>query len=254
MIRFRADSPAVAHGMGLFETMLVVRGKVVQPAEHFTRLLASARALHFPEPGVQEFRDAVAQAIGEVESLDEAMVRCLYVADAKRWRIVATSAPVPATTLQRRKGARVITLSRTLTRALPQHKMTSYAPSMIGLQMAIAAGAHEGLFVDASGCALEGTNTNVFAIDGTQLVTAPTSAAILPGIVRAWVLEHAPSHGFQVIERAPTIDELHRGAFLTSSLTMLAPIVKIDGLACRAPGAAFTALRRAYRAVTRSKR
>lgn len=253
MIRFAADSPAVAHGMGLFETMLVVRAKVVQPGEHYARLLTSARALGFPEPDVQEFRDAVAQAIAQVASLDEAMVRCLYVADAKRWRIAATSAPIPPTTLRRRKGARVIPLPRDLTRALPHHKMTSYAPSMIGLHMAIDAGADEGLFLDARGRVLEGTNTNVFAIDDRTLITAPARAAILPGIVRAWVLEHATSHGLEVIERAPTIDELRNGAFLTSSLTLLAPIQSLDGVACRRPGAAFATLRRAYRAFSRKR-
>jgi branched-subunit amino acid aminotransferase/4-amino-4-deoxychorismate lyase len=228
MTSFAADSPAVAHGMGLFETMLVVGGQVFDVDAHFRRMAASAEALGFPVPEERTFRDAVA-------------LRCVYVQDTARWQLVATTAPIPATTLRRRKGARVITLDRELTRALPRHKLTSYAPSMIGLHQAIAAGADEGLFVDRRGRVLEGTTTNVFAIDGSTLITARTG--ILPGIVRAWVLENAPRAGLGIVHRAPTVEELRNGSFLTSSLTILAPITHLDGIRCLSPGPVFAKLR-----------
>lgn len=245
MTRFAADSPAVAHGLGLFETMLVRRGEIVQLDEHFQRLSASAVALGFPPPDERLFRRAVSRAAGNV-SMDEAALRCLYVEDTTRWRLVATAFPIPATTLRRRRGARVITLDRDLARALPHHKLTSYAASIIGLRQALAAGADEGLFVDQRGRVLEGTNTNVFALNGSTLITAPSRAAILPGIVRAWVIDQATELGLEVIQRAPTVEELRNGGFLTSSLTMLAPIARLDGLVCRAPGIAFAQLRRLY--------
>jgi branched-chain amino acid aminotransferase len=246
MTRFTADSPAVAHGVGLFETMLVRRGEVVQVDEHWHRLCASAAALNFPPPSSLAFRRAVLRAAGDVQTLDEAALRCLYVDDTARWRLVATAFPIPAATLRRRRGARVITLDRDLTRALPHHKLTSYAASILGLRQALAAGADEGLFLDRRGRILEGTNTNIFALDGSTLITAPARAAILPGIVRAWVLDQAAELGLNVIQRAPTVDELRNGGFLTSSLTMLAPIVKLDGVPCRPPASVFARLRRLY--------
>lgn len=252
MTRLSSDSPAVAHGIGLFETMLVVRGQVFHCDEHFRRLAASARALNFPPPSERTFRAAVARAAQQ--SLDEAALRCLYIAtgadldDAASWQLTATTGPIPPTTLRRRKGARVITLDRNLTRALPEHKLTSYAASVVGLRTAIAAGADEGLFLDRRGRVLEGTNTNVFAIHESTLITAPVRAGILPGIVRAWVLEHAAHVGLEIRERTPTVDELRNGSFLTSSLTKLAPIVKLDGVACARPGRAFLRLRRMYAA------
>jgi branched-subunit amino acid aminotransferase/4-amino-4-deoxychorismate lyase len=247
------ESPAVAHGLGLFETMLVRRGQVFQLEEHFRRLAASAHALQFPLPAEKVFRDAIGQAAGTVANLDEAALRCLYIATGKElaagrsWQLLATTGPIPATTLRRRKGARVITLDRSLSRSLPGHKLTSYAASVVGLRMAIAAGADEGLFVDGRGAILEGTATNVFAMDGAKLITTPVRAGILPGIVRAWVLEHAAGAGLEVIERKPTVAELRRGSFLTSSLTTLAPIVRIDGLPCARPGSFLARLRRRFR-------
>jgi branched-subunit amino acid aminotransferase/4-amino-4-deoxychorismate lyase len=243
MTSFAADSPAVAHGMGLFETMLVVGGQVFDVDAHFARLAASALVLGFPVPEERAFRDAVTRAARKVLS-GEAALRCLYVQDTDRWRLVATTSPIPATTLRRRNGARVITLDRGLSRALPQHKLTSYAPSIIGLQQAIAAGADEGLFVDRRGRVLEGTTTNVFAIDGSTLITARTG--ILPGIVRAWVLEDAARAGLDIAYRSPTFDELRNGSFLTSSLTTLAPITHLDGVRCQSAGAVFARLRKMW--------
>jgi branched-chain amino acid aminotransferase len=247
-LRLSPDAPALAHGLGLFETLRVVRGRVVQTEEHLQRMLASAKALSFPLPDENAFRRAVGRAAQTVAALDEAALRCLYVATSNTtWRLIATAAPIPMTTLLRRRRGRAITLSTA--RSLPEHKLTSYAVSTIGLREAIAKGGDEGLFLDARGRVLEGTATNVFAIDGTTLLTAPVRDGILPGVVRAWVLANAERAGFDVVERAPSIEELRAGSFFTSSLTMLAPIRTIDGLACRAPSSAFATMRRMYQRV-----
>ena len=244
MTRFAADSPAVAHGIGLFETILVAGGQAFALSEHYRRMADSAAALGFPLPSERAFRSAVARAVRGVTG--ECALRCIYAEDTTGWRLVASTFPIPATTLRRRKGARVITLDRSLVRALPQHKLTSYAASILGLRQATDAGADEGLFVDRRGRVLEGTTTNVFAIDGETLITARN--AILPGITRAWVIENAQ----RVVYGAPTVEELRNGSFLTSSLTGLAPIEFIDGIRCEPPGAAFAKLRRLWHRRVRS--
>jgi len=243
---------------GLFETMLVVRGQVFQIDEHFARLSTSAEALGFPLPDEDAFRAVISHAVREIGSIDEAALRCLYVEDLsapqrfgvrrlaaafrteqqKGWQLLASTGPIPPVTLRRRKGAHVVTLDRAVSRDQPTHKLTSYITS----RPDIPAGADEALFVDRDGHVLEGTTTNVFAIDGSTLITAPVGAGILPGIVRGWVLENASN----VIERPPTIDELRAGSFLTSSLTLFAPIVTLDGMACVQPGRAFEQLRKLY--------
>ena len=212
---------------GLFETMLAIDGKVVQLDEHFARLANSARMLGLPAADERAFRAAVA-----VQSDEELSVRCVY-ADG---HFSATAGPIPSITLRRRDGAHVVTLDRAIIREQPEHKLTSYSAS----RPAIPDGADEALFVDREGRILEGTTTNVFAIAGETLITA--ADAILPGIVRAWVIANAA----RIVERAPTSEELRAGSFLTSSLTLLAPIVTLDGVACEPPGRTFTELREKY--------
>jgi len=245
VIRLSPDAPALAHGLGLFETMRAVRGRVVEAEEHLARMLASARTLAFPAPDADAFRRALAKAAKGVAAMDEAALRCLYIdAGEGPWRLLATAHAIPETTLRRRRRGRAIALAHA--RALPAHKLTSYAASTIGLRQALAKNADEGLFVDRKGRVLEGTATNIFAIDGDTLVTAPLRDGILPGVVRAWVIANAARVGVNIIERAPAIDELRAGSFFTSSLTTLAPIRAVDGRACRTPSRAFAALRRLY--------
>jgi branched-subunit amino acid aminotransferase/4-amino-4-deoxychorismate lyase len=126
------------------------------------------------------------------------------------------------------------------------HKSTSYAVCAIGLHQAVARGADEGAFVTGDGLLLEGTSTNIFALASGRLITAPLAAGILPGVVRGSVLLHARQLGLTCEERPPSNAELMAGSFLTSSLTLLAPVRSLNGVTCAPPGSAFTELGRRY--------
>ncbi|HEX2833683.1 MAG TPA: aminotransferase class IV [Thermoanaerobaculia bacterium] len=249
MKQIAIDSPAVAHGLGLFETMLVVRGAIVLLDEHLARMTRSAAALGFPEPDADAFRR---DALRVAESVnDEAALRVIYVASAaNEWTLFAEVHAIPPLTLQRRDDARAITLDASLTRALPAHKMTSYASCVIGLRNAVASHANEGLFVRGEDV-LEGTATNLFAVTQHSLITA--HANVLPGVVRAWVLDRARVLGIAVEERAPSRDEVRGGAFLTGSLTGVAALREVDGERCETPGEIFRALSSDARALLLSR-
>ncbi|MGH1466336.1 MAG: aminotransferase class IV family protein [Cognatishimia sp.] len=70
---------------------------------------------------------------------------------------------------------------------------------------ALPKGTDEWLFANQSGALCEGTITNLFVTrpDG-QMITPPTSAGVLPGILRDVLLEQG-----RVIEAPVTINELH---------------------------------------------
>jgi branched-subunit amino acid aminotransferase/4-amino-4-deoxychorismate lyase len=238
-IRLPAGAPALVHGIGLFETMRVVRGRVLHQEAHFDRMLASAQALGFENPASSRFHAETARALAAFGACaGEASMRCSWIqCDPDDWRMLATASEIPDVTLRRRRRGRVITLGRELVRSMPVHKLTSYAACVIGLQNAVAAGADEGLFVDSRRRILEGTSTNVFAIDGETLLTPPIRAGILPGVTRALVIDEAHARGWRVVERTLTKDDLLRGSFLTGSLTGIAAIRVLDGAPCRAPSA-----------------
>lgn len=110
-------------------------------------------------------------------------------------------------------------------------KVGNYLLAVLAMDRAREAGAHEALIEDSHGQVLEGSTSNLFAVIGQRLVTAPESAAILPGITRSVVLELARARGLPLELRAlhkaelPELEE----AFICSSLRELVPVVRIDG-------------------------
>ena len=76
----------------------------------------------------------------------------------------------------------------------------------------------------------EASTSNVFMITDQVLATPPLSDAILPGVTRHLVLDIARDLGFQVSERAISVDELPRAdtVFVTSSTRGLLPITELD--------------------------
>lgn len=223
----------------LFETMLVRDGRVLLAEQHLARLTRSAAALGMPLPDGEAFQRAAlrTEAGAPFAIVADHAIRCTWDGAT----LAAEARPIPPPTLMRRERGRAITLDPSLARTLPEHKLVEhYAVCERALQQAFDANADEALFLTRDGHVLEGTTTNVFAVHANALVTAPEH--VLPGITREWVLEQANLLGIEVELRAPSPTELREGAFLTGSLTMLAPLRMLDGEACRAPGAIFDAL------------
>jgi para-aminobenzoate synthetase/4-amino-4-deoxychorismate lyase len=77
------------------------------------------------------------------------------------------------------------------------------------------------LLVDGDGSVLEAAWGNVWAIEGERLITPPADGRILPGVMRARVLELEPD----AVEEPITLDRLRAadGVFLTSALRGAVP-------------------------------
>jgi branched-chain amino acid aminotransferase len=246
------DAPALARGVGFFETILVVRGEPVLLEQHWRRLASGADSLRFPSPSREAFEREARRAAGAVAELKEASTRVSWIAigsdvqDARSWKLVSLSGPIPATTLARRRRGRVIVLGKHIPRPTPGLKTVSYVPSVLGLREAHEKNADEALFTDARGRILEGTASNVFAVRGDVLVTPPVSAGLLPGVMRGWVIARATAAGIAVRERLLTRADLLAGSFLTGSLAKIVPIRTVDGARAADPGELCRALASAF--------
>jgi len=162
--------------------------------------------------------------------------------------------PIPAEILRKRKGVRAVLLPRGWERTTPRWKTIDYRASIAGARLARHRAAEEGLFVDEKGRVREGTASNVFSLAGRRAATAPVSAAILPGVVRAWVMENASRVGLRVAERCFPAGRLESGGFFTSSLTGIAAIESIDGRPCAPAPRVLRDLQALYDEETRPRR
>ncbi len=166
---------------------------------------------------------------------------------ARSWRFFAMLFPIPPEILRKRRGVRAVLLPRGWERTTPRWKTIDYRASIAGARFARGKAAEEGIFLDPRGRVREGTASNVFLLAGRRAATAPISAALLPGVVRSWVLENAPRVGLTVEERSFAAERLCGGGFFTSSLTGVAPIESLDGRRCAPPSPVLAELRALYR-------
>ena len=247
------DAPALARGVGFFETLWVLDRRPIFFEAHLARLRTSCAALAGPGPRPSAVRDAARRALREAGRGGEYGMRWSYLAvardiDAPRsWRFFAMLFPIPPEILRKRRGVRAVLLPRGWERTTPRWKTIDYRASIAGARLARGKSAEEGIFLDARGRVREGTASNVFLLSGRRAATAPVSAALLPGVVRSWVIENAPRVGLAVEERSFSSERLCRGGFFTSSLTGIAPIESLDGERCARPAPVLADLRALYR-------
>ncbi|HEV3002450.1 MAG TPA: aminodeoxychorismate synthase component I [Solirubrobacteraceae bacterium] len=235
---------------GVFETVLAVDGRPVEPDAHARRLEASAHRLYGARPpGV---REAIERAAAEVPD-GLARVRVEWAPSAGRPHRdpasepragAATATPIPDAALPSNATATTpipdaAPLPAATATPIPDAALlpaAAVAPEPLTLpgglgehkwldrRLLQSAGA-EPLIVDLDGTVLESGSGNVFAIEGDALVTPPADGRILPGVTRAALLRLAPEAGLTPREEPLTLDRLHSAdaVFLASSVRLLQP-------------------------------
>ncbi len=93
---------------------------------------------------------------------------------------------------------------------------------------------HSGVFeaiLVKEGLVTEGSVSNVMAVHGGTLRTAPEGARILSGVTRAVVLELARREGIPVEERFLSVESLYRSdeVFITGTTVEVLGVVEVDG-------------------------
>ncbi|MEP7105955.1 MAG: aminotransferase class IV, partial [Chloroflexota bacterium] len=94
------------------------------------------------------------------------------------------------------------------------------------------AGTGDVVLVDQDARMLECGTANVFVVLDGEVVTPPLDGRILPGVVRAHVLDLLRRRGIPVSERPVEVAELGqaREVFTTSSIRGVQPVIAVDGV------------------------
>lgn len=109
-------------------------------------------------------------------------------------------------------------------------KSVNLLANVLAREEARKAGVFEALLV-RDGLVMEGAVSNVMAVQGGVLVTAPESPRILSGVTRTVVLQLARREEVVVEERFMSIDSLYQAdeVFLTGTTLEVLGVVQIDG-------------------------
>lgn len=228
LVRPTAD-PGVLHGHGVFETMLGVRGRLLRPAMHFTRMCAGAQRLGLPPPPEIQFYEALRFLTAHARLLPLARLRLTWTPGLEG----VGSLHGMVSPYQRLAGVRVHTSRyiRNERSAVTGVKTTSYAENLVALMEAREHGADEPIFGNSRGQLSEGATSNIFVeIDGV-LLTPPLASGCLPGTARELCLEWGREAGLPITEAPLDLSILAgtKHAVVTSALKGVAPVTAIDG-------------------------
>jgi branched-subunit amino acid aminotransferase/4-amino-4-deoxychorismate lyase len=221
-------------GGGLFETLRVYAGQPHDWNRHMERLVLSAALLGFPVPSAPaRLRHALAQVLA-AEGLSDAVARLTVTRGVAGGRPTRTGAWVEAEPLAgrlwagTRSGAATVIVSRRPFHPGPlgAFKTTSRLAYDLAREEARAAGADEALLVGDDGTVYEGATSNVFLVIGRELRTPPLALGVLPGIVRARVLEACDRLGLAAREARIDRADLERAdeILLTNSVQEVVPV------------------------------
>lgn len=209
------EDRGISHGLGVFETLLVLRGKPAFWQAHRQRLSASLKRLgwhdtRLPElahalellacdpacPASSRLRIGVSGGIGTLSGPSHGIRRRVWM--------TASALPSPAAPVH----AMLCPWRRNADSPLVGLKSSSYAENLLALEAAEHHGCNETLWLNHREELCEATTANVFLVQNGVLSTPPLSSGCLPGITRAWVIANAPALGYKCQEIQLTLADL----------------------------------------------
>lgn len=248
-------------GDGVYEVIRTYGGVPFHLEAHLLRLERSAKAIGLVVPDrLAAWRDLVAEGL-RLAGYPESKVYLQVTRGAAPRDHLFPPATSPTTVMTIRElrpmdpalrevGVEAVT-AEDLRWGRCDIKSVNLLPNVLVRQAALEQGAFEAILV-RDGRVTEGAVSNVMAVRGGALVTAPEGPRILSGITRTVVLDLARSAGIPVREQALSVEELYGAdeVFLTGTTVEILPVVRVDGRAIGtgAPGAVAQRLQARFRA------
>lgn len=226
---------------GVYEVIAIAGGRLVDAGWHLDRLEYSLNELSIDPPVERRSLHFIIREVVRRNRLDFGLIylqitrgvaaRNHVFSDEMESSLLVTARNLPRPHVPSlAKGVSVISLPD-IRWGRCDIKSVSLLPNVLGKQTAASAGAAEAWLIDDAGMVTEGTSSNAWIINEKgQIITRPTSAAILAGITRRAVIQLCEQEGLELVERAFDLAEARtaREAFLTSSSSFVKPVVRID--------------------------
>lgn len=244
----RAHDAGFLHGLGIYETLPVRRGKPVFLLEHLERMEEGRRSLRIPLlrwgiPG------AVEALVRESGAVDAALRITLTRGTEKGPTLAIGLRPLP----EAKSPVRLVLSSFVKSAADPWEtvKTTCRARNAIAREDAELRGAFDALLLTTEGDISEGTVTNFYLVREGTLVTPPLDRGILPGVTREKLLAGCRKLGIEALEERILPKDLRRAQeiLVSNSLVGLLEAEELIGVwrkESSGEGATFRKLRDYY--------
>lgn len=236
---YRGDQPVLGtadrswmYGDGIFETMRVHQGRVINRDLHFERFFEGLRLLKFPhsEEMTETFLiSKIQELLGKNNFSNEARVRLMAIRrnplqdrNTGSFNYLLEAWPLEKTT-DLNSQALTIGISRDAKKSCDRFsnlKSNNYLSSVMAMISAREMDVDECLILNSNNRICESAIANIFLVKEACIYTPPLSEGCVAGVVRRWLLENLPSAGFQLEEKEITEEDIMKAdeIFLTNSI------------------------------------
>jgi branched-subunit amino acid aminotransferase/4-amino-4-deoxychorismate lyase len=231
------------HGLGLFETLRTWNRRVPVLVRHLNRLVSSAKELEIAfDLAKLPDANAVEELLAAEQVEHDVVLRITLSggsngsAEAMLWM---RTAPLPAPMHGHRAVVDYGTWEVLRGDRLARHKTLNYWSRRRVFETAQRLCLDEVLSSTADGQLWEGSRTNLFVVKDSRLLTPSAGGPIVPGIMRALVLEAAKELPITVEETDGIAHELLAHCdevFLTNSVRGLIPVRRLKAFHRETPG------------------
>ncbi len=252
----RPGQVGLLNGWGVFSTLRVKDGVLFAWERHWARMCKDAALMHVPMPASSDallrpllrlieanrafdatLRVAVIRNRGglfDAPNLDREFDIIAFTKDLANWKDGVRLAVKPN--------------ARHSSSEFSGTKVLSWSMNLTWLEEAQRAGFDEVLLLDDHGRVSECTSANLFAVQGSEVLTPPLSNGCLPGVTRALLLDEIRVPGVSVREQELTLQELTASddVFITSSTRDVLGVSEVGGVPLRMDGRVRLRLRQAF--------
>ncbi|MEY2371843.1 aminodeoxychorismate lyase [Lysinibacillus capsici] len=228
------------YGLGFFETFRTYGGQVFYWEAHMERLQHALSQYHiylnYPESVLLEAVQQLNQLAGGQDGYFRLNVSAgehnigLQPTEYRQPNIIIFRKELQDTPRGTEKFAQWLTIPRNTPEQAFRVKSHHYGNNVLGRFEMPSLAQQEGFFLTESGYVAEGVTSNIFWIKNDILYTPSLETGILPGIIRAWVIEKASALNLDVQEGFYTKEDLLQSTecFITNSVQELVPISSLE--------------------------
>jgi len=222
------------YGEGVFETF---RWRGTHPVlwnNHMERMKMGAKLLCIPFPQPQNTLVDIEKAVLEAKITDAYVKICLlskggsffYEAPQESTLLVVVR---EYQTPKEPVKVHISSFRRNSSSPLSTIKSLNYLENIVARREAMGLGFDEGVFLNEAGEVAEATASNIFWLKKGVLYTPSLECGVLPGVIRALLIETARDLGIEVVEGKFSLSGLlsSQGVFLTNSLMGIASVAQI---------------------------
>jgi branched-chain amino acid aminotransferase len=239
-----ADNRGLRYGDGLFETMRMHKGEILNLDFHFERFFSGMKILEFDIPEyftADFFLHTVNELLIKNSILKNARIRIMvFRGDSSTFdtennspNYIIETWPLPEKIELNESGLIVDTFpgARKSCDFFSNLKSNNYLPSVMAGSYAKKNRLDDAIILNAYGRICESAIASIFIIKGDSIYTPPLSEGCVAGTMRRWMLEKFSLKNYKVIAKSLSINDVLSADefFLTNAIQLIRWIKDFSG-------------------------